>query len=157
MKNHFATRSFSMAILMLIITFNFLNAQPKSSINSITEIVSGVPEPASVQFTISIPAEYSSTIIRENVENGSYFWFKKSDGSGQFLFQVNKIAEGQWIGIKGQLNNPTILDHKNGNVYYVQVSDKARIKGNDAALYEQVYGRIRQLISTIVITDDGIE
>lgn len=157
MRTNFVTRLISMSILMLIITFNFLNAQSKSSVHSIAEIVSHIPEPASVQFTISIPAEYSSTIIRENVEHGSYFWFKKSDGSRQFLFQVNKIAEGQWIGIKGQLNNPTILDHKNGNVYYVQVSDKDRIKGDDAALYEQVYGRIRQLISTIVITDEGIE
>ncbi|MEO6167653.1 MAG: hypothetical protein ABIO46_07070 [Chitinophagales bacterium] len=157
MKNHFVTRLLSIAILILLITFNFMNAQSKSSVNSIAEIVSQLPEPASVQFIISIPAEYSSTIIRENVENGSYFWFKKSDGSKQFLFQVNKISEGQWIGIKGQLNNPVILDHKNGSVYYVQVTDKSRIKGNDAVLYEQVYGRIRQMIGTIVITDEGIK
>lgn len=151
-KESFIQASFLMT-MMLIITFNFSDAKSASRPETSAAIALQSPQPPTVQFMISIPEDYASRIVRENGDNACYFRFKKTDGTFEFLFQVNKVSEIQWLSIKDQLNSPTILDHKNGFIYYAQVTDKDHIKGADNAAYSQVYKQLHQLINTIVITE----
>ena len=140
-------------IFIVIIMFNFAGAQSQSVIKSFSALQ--VPDPAAVQFTISIPDEFNSHIVRENGDNAVYYNFKKSDGTTAFLFQVNKISESQWINVKNQLSNPTLLAHRDGYIYYAQSTDKNRIKGADNEAYQQIYERLPQLIGSIVITESA--
>jgi hypothetical protein len=141
-------------MLILLISFFFADAQTETAMQSINSSALESAVPPSVEFVISLPDEYSSRIVRENAENAVYFRFKKSDGNTVFLFQVNKISENQWISIKDQLVNPILLDHRNGFIYYAQPGEHSKVKGPDAALYDQLYDRLSQLIRTIQITED---
>ena len=150
MKKYYSAFPF-LFTAVLVITFSFANAQSQSE--SMSAGGSQAPVVSSVQFNVSIPNDYSSYIIREEGDNAVYFKFKKSDGTSLFLFQVNKIQEGQWMLIKGQLVDPVMLAHKNGFIYYAQTTDKSRIKGSDAAMYQQIHDQLHQLINSIVITE----
>jgi len=139
--------------LLLVIVFNAADAQSKNEMKLISSTSLQAPDPPAVAFAITVPDEYASHIIRENGDHAVYFQFKKSDGTTVFLFQVNKTEEAQWIKIKNQLSNPTVLAHKNGYIYYALTTDKSRIKGADNEAYEQIYGRLHQMVGTIVITE----
>ena len=141
-------------LLVLLLTFTYADAQSESALRKLSaNDVEAASENAAVSFLISIPGDYTSKVTRENAEDAVYFNFKKSDGSTQFLFQVNKISEYQWMLIKNQLNHPRILDHKNGFIYYALATDKNRIKGPDNEAYQQVYDHLNQIINSIVITE----
>jgi hypothetical protein len=63
----------------LFCLFPFPYAQSQSSVKSVA--VLGNYTAPSFSFSVSIPDEFSQQVIRENVENSTYFKFKKSDGT----------------------------------------------------------------------------
>ena len=143
-----------LAALVLLITITFAHAQSESALNTASaRNVMAASEKAAVTFLVSIPYDYTSKVTRENAEDAVYFKFIKSDGTTQFLFQVNRISEYQWMLIKDQLSHPRILDHKNGFIYYALATDKFKIKGPDNEAYQQVYDHLNQIISSIIITE----
>ena len=144
-----------LALLVLLVTISFADAQSESALNILSASdLKAASEKAAVTMQVSIPGDYTSRVTRENAEDAVYFNFKKSDGTTEFLFQVNRISEYQWMLIKDQLNHPRILDHKNGFIYYALATDKYRIKGPDDEAYQQVYDHLNQIISTIAITEN---
>ena len=144
--------SLPIIILMMAITFSHTSVQSQNSVKTVSLSSVTAPEP-SVQFSISIPSRYADQIVRENADNTVFFYFKKSDGTNVFLFQVSRIDENQWVKIKEQLVQPTILAHKDGLVYYALATDRSKIKGEDGENYAKVYAQINQLINSIVITE----
>jgi len=147
--------SIGATVLLLSSAFIFAGAQTANSMKSLPASEATAPEPASVQFLISIPDEFTSHIIRENGQDAVYFKFKGSNGGTDFLFQVSRISELQWLQVKSQLAHPVILDHKNGFIYYSIRTNKSHIKGPDSKTYDEIYGRLQQLINSIVITEVG--
>lgn len=144
-----------LTILVLLITISFADAQSESALKILSASeLKAASENAAVTLQVSIPGDYTSRVTRQNAEDAVYFNFKKSDGTTQFLFQVNRISEYQWMQIKDQLNHPRILDHKNGFIYYALPTDKYRIKAPDSEAYQQVYDHLNQIITSIVITEN---
>jgi hypothetical protein len=144
-----------LAMLVLLLTFTYAGAQSENALKILSASdLKVASEKAAVTFQVSIPGDYTSSVTRQNAENAVYFNFKKSDGTTQFLFQVNRISEYQWLQIKDQLSHSRILDHKNGFIYYALPTDKYRINGPDSEAYQQVYVHLNQIINTIAITEN---
>ena len=145
-----------LTMLVLLLTISYADAQSESALKKLSASdVQAASENAAVKFLISIPGVYTSRVTRENAEDAVYFNFKKTDGTTQFIFQVNRVSEYQWMLIKDQLNHPRILEHKNGFIYYALATDKYRIKGPDNEAYQQVYDHLNQIINSIVITESN--
>ena len=143
-----------LAMLVLLLSISYADAQSESVLKKLSASdLQAAPGNAAVNFAVSVPGDYTARITRENAPDAVYFHFKKSDGTTQFLFQVNKISEYQWMLIKDQLNHPRILDHKNGFIYYALATDKYKIKGPDNETYQQVYDHLNQIINSIIITE----
>lgn len=143
-----------LTMLALVLTFTYADAQSESALKTLSASeVKAASENAAVAFLVSIPGDYTSRVTRENAEDAVYFKFKKSDGTTQFLFQVNRISEYQWMQIKDQLSHPRILDHKNGVIYYALATDKYKTSGPDNEAYRQVYDHLNQIINSIIITE----
>ena len=146
-----------LAMLVLLLSISYADAQSESVLKKLpASDVQATTENSAVSFQVSIPGDYTSKITRENAQDAVYFNFIKSDETTQFLFQVNRISEYQWMLIKDQLNHPWILDHKNGFIYYALATDRSRIKGNDNESYQQVYDHLNQIIKSIIITENMI-
>jgi hypothetical protein len=144
-----------LAILVLLLTISYADAQSESALKILSaKDLQAAPENSAVAFLVSIPGDYTSRVTRENAQDAVYFNFKKSDGTTEFLFQVNRISEYQWLLIKDQLNHARILDHKNGFIYYALATDKYRIKGPDNEAYQNVCDHLNQIINSIVITEN---
>lgn len=144
-----------LAMLVLLLSITYADAQSESALKKLTaNDMQAASENSAVAFLVSIPGDYASTVTRENAQDAVYFNFKKSDGTTQFLFQVNRISEYQWMLIKDQLSHARVLDHKNGFIYYALATDKSRIKGPDNEAYQQVYDHLNQIINSIVITEN---
>jgi hypothetical protein len=149
-KIAFICRSILTAFI-LVLSFSISNAQSQSSVKSVT-VLENYTAP-SFSFSVSIPDEFSQKVIRENVDNSTYFKFKKSDGTTLFLFQVSKIPETQWLTVKDQVPGAKLVAHRNGFIYYTAATDKSRISGPDHDAYEEVYSRLSQFMSTVNITE----
>src|SRR5262249_46508423 len=105
-------KSFVLALMMLIVgPVYFAGAQSANVVKSIP-MADKSTTTSSINFQIAIPELYAPHIIRENDHDAVNFSFKKSDGTTEFLFQVNKIAENQWPKIKDQLQHPFLIDHR---------------------------------------------
>ncbi|HAP01317.1 MAG TPA: hypothetical protein DCQ93_05260 [Bacteroidetes bacterium] len=118
-----------------------------------TESVPPVGNSTTVQFTISIPDEVSSSISRVDAENEVDFYFKKQDGSDVFLFSVNRVSENLWVNIKDQVGSYQLLDHRGGYIYFVSKTDKSKLKGEDSEKYSAVFSQMDVLIKSIKITE----
>lgn len=118
-----------------------------------TESVPPVGNSTTVQFTISIPDEVSSSISRVDAENEVDFYFKKQDGSDVFLFSVNRVSENLWVNIKDQVGSYQLLDHRAGYIYFVSKTDKSKLKGEDSIKYSAVFSQMDVLIKSIKITE----
>ena len=136
---------------ILILSFSFSNAQSQTAVKSAT-VLENYTAP-SFAFSVSIPDEFSPKVIRENVENSTYFKFKKSDGTTVFLFQVSKIPETQWLTVKNQVPGAKLVAHRNGFIYYTAATDKSRISGPDHDAYAEVYSHLDQFMSSVNITE----
>ena len=142
-------------LVILLLSITYADAQSESALKKLTaNDVQAASENSTVAFLVTIPGDYASTVTRENAQDAVYFNFKKSDGTTQFLFQVNRVSEYQWMLIKDQLSHARILDHKNGFIYYALATDKSKIKGPDNEAYQQVYDHLNQIINSIVITEN---
>jgi len=135
-------------MLLLMTAANGLFAHATPGGNDPSSASSG-----SVLFSIAIPDQWSSSIIRENADNGVNFRFKKSDGTTVFLFSVNKVTADVWMSVRDQIPNHKILDSKNGMIYYTEFTIKPRIKGDDNATYQQVYAHLGDIINSVKITE----
>jgi hypothetical protein len=60
-------------------------------------------------------------------------------GSQQvFLYSITKISEQSWLNIKDQMQNVHVVADKGGMVYFVELTDKASIKGPNAKEYKDI-------------------
>lgn len=108
-------------------------------------------DPGVGDFSIAIPETLNAYLVKETTDNSVHYKFKKSDGTTQFLFAVNKVTEQQWLAIKDQLTNASVQAHKNGFIYYVERTDKTSMKGPDKDAYANVYRQLDTIIRSIDI------
>lgn len=102
---------------------------------------------AHLNFIYAIPAKWESQIVREDYENQSIFSMKVSNASPVFLFSVTQITTDQWMKVKNQLNEYTIIENKDGFITFVQKTDEKKIKGMDNGQSQEV---LRDVDETIV-------
>ena len=145
-KNNFLKSTLSS--LFLLFTVLIFSSQVNAN-----SFVKPVVTSSTVQFSITIPESFSSSIIREETETVVNFNFKKADGTTSFLFSVNKIATADWMNVQAQLVNAKVLDNKNGMIYFLMVTDKQKMKGADSEKYNQVMQNMNSLIASIKITE----
>jgi len=107
------------------------------------------PPPGLLQFSISIPDAMQSQITRQDFENQSIFSFKNENGKTAFLFSVNKVTDQQWLSIKQDVKNYTILENQDGFITFIQKTTDSSIKGKDNTKYQQVLQQVDAIIASI--------
>lgn len=142
MKNFFLQRvsGFAAIAFLLIGTNNSIAMPPIESTNSL-------------QFSISIPQEWSSNIVRAETENAVTFNFKKTDGTTVFLLSVNKLSADDFLNVKDDLQNVKVIEQKNGLVYFAMETSKNSIKGSDSANFAKVFSHLDEMLNSIKITE----
>ena len=148
LKNSFVmkTNVIYAASMLLVILFTSLLSQ--ASTQHSNRSITGTPT-SQLQFSLSIPEAMQSQIIRQDFENQSIFSFKNEGGKNAFLFSLNKVTTEQWMTIKSNVKNYTILENKDGFISFIEKTDQANIKGKNNAAYQQVYGQLDAIISSI--------
>jgi len=134
------------ATLLLFSLFGSLTTQATThkSVFAISKSTTAI-----LQFSISIPEAMQSEITRTDYENQSIFSFKNEGGKSAFLFSVNKVTAEQWMSIKSDVKNYTILQNQNGYITFIEKTQQASIKGKSNAAYQQVYQQLDAIISSI--------
>ena len=59
------------------------------------------------------------------------------------------MTADQWMTVKSQVKNYTILENKDGFITFIEKTEVDKIKGKDDAQYQQVLPQINDIISTI--------
>ena|SRR6185295_16284565 len=142
MKNLFLNSA--RVLLIWIVTITAINAQaailPHSSDSSV---------PPHLNLTVVIPEAWQSQIAREDFENESVFSLKNGNNTPVFLFSVTRVTGDQWMTIKDQMKNYTIIENKDNFITFVQKTDVRKIKGTGDAQYQQVLQQVDGMIATI--------
>ena len=142
MKNLFLNSA--KALLILLVTLTAVNAQaaipPRPSDSNV---------PPHLNLSVTIPDAWQSQIVRQDFENESVFSFKNGDNAPAFLFSVTRVTGDQWMTVKDQIKDYTILENKDNFITFVQKSDVWKIKGTANAQYQQVMHQVDGIISTI--------
>jgi hypothetical protein len=133
---------FTAALALILMAFdNFSFAKSAST------------DPGIGQYAVSIPDNVQQYVVKETSENSVRYTFKKSDGTQQFLFSITKVPEMQWLTIRDQIPNTTMIAHKNGFIYYSEITTRSFIKGADSDAYKQVHNQLQDIIRSIQIQD----
>jgi hypothetical protein len=138
-KFFFNSIRISFSLFILLATFNLVSfARP-----------AGNATPPHLTLSISIPAAWQSQIVRQDFENESIFSLKTDEKTPAFLFSVTKVTDEQWMTIKNQVKNYSIIENKDGFITFIEKTDAQKIKGNGDMQYQQVLPQIDGIISTI--------
>jgi hypothetical protein len=128
-------------LFSLLTTIVYLNATSKAQ-----PAMSGAP--SALKFSISIPDAVQSQIERQDFENQTIFSFVNGDKNA-YLFSVNKLTDEQWLSVKSNVNNYTILENKDGYITYIEKTDQTSIKGKNNTGYQEVLQQIDAMISSV--------
>jgi len=141
MKTKFAFAATSLLFLFTsLISLTSVQAMNRDAIGISPEVL---------RFSISIPETMKPEIVRQDFENQSIFSFKNESGKAAFLFSVNQVTAQQWISIKEDVKNYTILENKDGLITFVQKTDQSSIKGKNNVEYQQVLQQLDPIIASI--------
>jgi hypothetical protein len=105
----------------------------------------------SFYFVVTIPASFQSQIIREDYDNQSIFSLKTESKTSVFLFSVTRVTGDQWMKIKDQVKNHTIVENKNGYITFAEKTTTREIKGTGNTRYQEVLREMDNMISSIQV------
>ena len=105
--------------------------------------------PPHLSLSISIPDVLQSQIVRQDFENESIFSLKDGNGSPAFLFSVTRVTGDQWMQLKDQLKDYTIIENKDEYITFVQKTDVKKLKGAANDEYQSVMPQVDGIIATI--------
>ena len=142
MKNLFLNSA--RALLISLVTLTTINAQA-----SIPSHPSDNNVPPHLDLSITIPQAWQSQIVRQDFENESVFSLKNGNGTPAFLFSVTRVTGDQWMTVKDQIKDYTIIENKDNFITFVQKTDVRKIKGTADAQYQQVLQQVDGIIATI--------
>jgi len=142
MKNVFLKSA--RALLFSLVTITAIHAQaalpPHPSDSNV---------PPHLNLSVTIPAAWQSQIVRQDFENESVCSLKNGNNTPVFLFSVTRVTGDQWMTIKDQMKNYTIIENKDNFITFVQKTDVRKIKGTGDAQYQQVLQQVDGMIATI--------
>jgi len=109
---------------------------------------SGNNVPPHLNLSIIIPDALQSQIVRQDFENEAIFSLKNGDNT-TFLFSITKVTGDQWMQLKDQVKDYTIIENKDGFITFVQKTEVKKIKGTADAQYQQTMPQVDGMIATI--------
>ena len=133
------------ALFILLVTFTAINAQayvPRPSDSNV---------PPHLNVSVTIPEAWQSQIVRQDFENESVFSLKNGNNAPAFLFSVTRITGDQWMTVKDQIKNYSIIENKDNFITFVQKTDVRKIKGVTDTQYQQVLQQVDGIIATILL------
>ena len=135
----------SLRVLMLLLAASFtVHAQaplpPHAAGNSV---------PPHLNISITIPEALQSQIVRQDFENESIFSLKDGNNSPAFLFSITTVTGAQWMQLKDQVKNYTILENKDEVITFVQITDVRKIKGAANDQYQSAMAQMNGMIATL--------
>jgi hypothetical protein len=137
---------FAFAATLLLFLFTSLTSVTNTQ--AMNRAVSGLA-PEVLRFSISIPETIQPEIVRQDFENQSIFSFKNESGKTAFLFSVNQVTDQQWLAIKENMKNYTILENKDGLITFIQKTEQASIKGKSNSDYQLILQQLDAIIASV--------
>ena len=106
-------------------------------------------DPGVGAYTLNIPANLESRIERTEADNAVHYTFKTSGGESLYLFSIKKASYEQWNILRTQLENESLIGSKDNLIYYVEVTNRRSLKGQDKQAYAEVYAQLDSIIDSI--------
>ena len=110
-------------------------------------VSAATPDP--MIFSVSIPADLQSSLVRQDFENESIFSFKNGNDAPLFLFSVTRVTDSQWLTLSQQVKNATVIKNDEGYIYFIQKTDQVKIKGTANTEYQRALNQLDLLIAGI--------
>ena len=104
---------------------------------------------SNLNISIGIPTSMQSQLVRQDFENESIFNLKDGNNSPVFLFSVSKVTGVQWMQIKDQVKDYTIIENKDEFITFVQKTDVRKIKGAANDQYQSAIQQLDGMIASI--------
>ena len=138
MKNYFSINSMITPITTLF--FSIIAASPSAF---------AMADPGIGSYTIAVPDEVESHIVKEEADNAVYYKFKKADGSTAFLFSIQRVSYEQWSVVREQLHNIKLLGQHDNRIYFAQRTERTSMRGPDKEQYDMVMNQLDEIIKSI--------
>lgn len=138
--NYFRSASCVMLLLLNIILY--------CNVAAAKDQLSDSQEPPKLNCAVNIPGCLKSHIIRQDFENESIFSLDNGNKPA-FLFSVTKVSGEQWITLKGQLNEYSIIENRDGFITFVQKTNVSGLKGDHASEYQDALQQVDGMIRSI--------
>jgi hypothetical protein len=104
---------------------------------------------SNLNVSINIPVAFQSQIVRQDFENESIFSFRNADNSTVFLFSISKVSGAQWMQLKDQVKDYTIIENKDEVITFVQRTDVKNIKGAANDQYQNMMLQADGMIASL--------
>ena len=135
----------SLCALMLLLAVSIaVNATPPSGSETSSRIFL-----SNLNVSINIPAAFQSQIVRQDFENESIFSFRNEDNSTVFLFSISKVTGAQWMQLKDQVKDYTIIENKDEVITFLQRTDVKNVKGPANDQYQNMMWQVDGMIASL--------
>ena len=142
MKN--AIQKSACALMFLLAVSISVTAQPLLGSEGTSRI-----HLSNVNISISIPVAFQSQIVRQDFENESIFSFRNEDNSPVYLFSISKVTGAQWMQLKDQVKDYTIIENKDEVITFAQRTDVTKIKSPANDQYQSMIAQVNGMIASL--------
>lgn len=100
---------------------------------------------------INMPGDWQNKVTE--IENDQTITVSYNNPGAQpvFLYSVNKISEQTYMNIKDQLQGVHIVAQKDGEVYFVQFTDKSSLKGANDKEFKAIVANLNDVLANISV------
>jgi hypothetical protein len=98
---------------------------------------------------IYMPDDWKDKVTTKEDDRSITVSYNNAGGQPVFLYSVTKIAEQMWLNIKDGLSDAHIVAHKDGNVYFVQLTDKTSIKGANDKEFKAIVANLNDVLANV--------
>ncbi len=100
---------------------------------------------------ISMPGDWRDKVSTKEDNQSVTVSYNNPGGQPVFLYSLTKIAEQAWMNIKDGLSETHVVAHKDGQIYFVQLTDKTSIKGANAKEYKAIVANLDDVLANIKV------
>ncbi len=107
---------------------------------------------AQMHFQIEMPIEWKDKIKVDETENSTTFSYLNGTEK-VFLFSVNKLSETDFLNVRDQLGDITVVAHPKGQVLYAEKTSKDHLKGANKDEFSKILQGLDAVIANIHYQD----
>ena len=135
------------ALLGLLISAT-VNANPLLSIGGSDNYVYHSDK---LNVNVNMPSDWQGKVTTTENDQAVTVSYNNPGGQPVFLYSINKVDVKTWMNVKDNLTGVHVVSNKDGEVYFVQLTDKTSVKGANSKEFKTIVANLNDVLANVKV------